>query len=133
MTYTDFGRAIAAQRSKRLNREKRLRGQCKFQQIDVQKFHELYHAGTHIPEIAKSLGVSYHMLIDWMRDHGYDSMCPEKHAIAMELWRNGATDAEIAEAIDRSYSRIAVWRESHKLRKNPKGGWFGRPRKSFNK
>lgn len=87
--------------------------------IDIMTFERLYQDGKNQRELAVACGVSTPQMQNWMRRYGYDSICPKNQQIALRMLYNGATDAEIAEAINVDHiNTFSHWRERQKIKAN---------------
>jgi uncharacterized protein YjcR len=85
--------------------------------IDVEKFENLYHAGLAPSEIAEKFGVRRSKLAQWMRDHGYQRLCPAHQEIARQMYDERASDLDIAMRINCHVSAVSNWRAKNKLKK----------------
>jgi DNA-binding CsgD family transcriptional regulator len=88
----------------------------------VTKARELYSAGATDREIAKELGLTRSTVCAWRR-RNYLPLHRDKRGyiekydwnLGMALWRAGATDREIMEALGCKRNTVCTWRDRHGL------------------
>ncbi len=85
--------------------------------IDKNEFEMMYYDGVYPAQMAEKLGIPYKSLLSWMCRHGYYIICPSNQALALDMYNAGATDTDIAMALNTTAAAIGTWRSHMCIRK----------------